>query len=363
MAKKTKSRLIFTICLLLYAMLFLAATAVGLNHLWDYMASYELSRPHHAVDSYMQQLTADYICRKSDDLIAKADASVQSEEDCRKVITESLSGKFTCVKNLGESTDEKTVYLIRCGSRIIGGFTIAPGAQIAYGFTPWTVVSDSFDLSYLLTPGHTVTVPSNYPVTVNGVQLGESHIIESDLQFSLLTEFYDTYALPTLVTYQTGTTLGSTQLRITDPEGNAVTIDENTDWNTLLPSCSEEETAKLDGAIGAFIQDYVDFTSCTKNDIYGNYNRLAEHIVPGTALAQRMKDAIAGLKWVSDRNAKLAGIDVNQYVPIGNGKYICDIVYRVDTRNITGSVQTESHVKIVLTETSGVLKAETMLTC
>ena len=113
MAKKTKSRLIFAICLLVYAVLFLAATAVGLNFLWDYMASYELSRPHHAVDSYMQQLTADYICNKSDDLIAKVDASVQSKEDCRKVITDSLSGKFTCVKNLGESTDQETVYLIR----------------------------------------------------------------------------------------------------------------------------------------------------------------------------------------------------------------------------------------------------------
>jgi hypothetical protein len=42
---------------------------------------------------------------------------------------------------------------------------------------------------------------------------------------------------------------------------------------------------------------------------------------------------------------------------------MCDVIYRVDTRNITGNVQTESHVKLIFTEIGGSLKAETMLTC
>lgn len=363
MTKRKRSRLIFTVCLLVYAVLFLIGTAIGLGYLWDYMEAYERSRPVHAVDAYMDKLTADYICDKVTGLIAMTDSTVQSEENCRHVITEALSDKFTCVKNLGESTEEKTVYLIRCGSRIIGRFTIAPGEEIAYGFTPWHVISDSFDLSYLLTPGHTVTAPDNYTVTVNGTSLGADHIIKSGMQFPVLEEFYGTYSLPTLVTYQTGTTLGETEVVITDPEGTPVTIDENTDWNTLLPTCDEATSDKLVGSVSGFLKAYVDFTSCANNDTYGNHDRLQTYILPDTALSQRMKDAIAGLKWVSDRHAKVAHIEIRQIVPIDAGKYMCDVIYRVDTRNITGSVQAESHVKLIFAEIGGSLKAETMLTC
>ena len=362
MNKRRKSRLIFTLCLLLYSVLFLIGTAIGLGHLWDYMEAYELSRPFHAVDSYMEKLDADYICDRSSDLIAMVDSTVQSPDDCRKVIREALKDKFTCVKNLGESTDDKTVYLIRCGSRIIGRFTIVPDAEIAYGFAPWKVSSDSFDLSYLLTPGHVVTAPETFTVTVNGTPLTTGHIAESGIEFPLLQEFYGSYSLPTLVTYQTGTTLGKTEVTITDPDGKAVTIDKDTDWDTLLPVCNEATSDRLSTSVSAFLKAYVDFTSCTNNDTYGNHNRLQAHILTGTALSQRMKDAIAGLKWVSDRHAKLADVQVNRLVPLEGGKYLCDVIYRVDTRNITGNVQTESHIKLIFTESGGQLKAETMIT-
>lgn len=363
MTKRKRSRLIFTVCLLVYVVLFLIGTAVGIDYLWDYMEAYELSRPVHAVNDYMDKLTADYICDKSADLINMADASVQSEEDCRRVITESLSEKLTCVKNLGESTEEETVYLIRSGNRIIGRFTIAPGDEIGYGFTPWAVSSDSFDLSYLLTPGHTVTVPEYYSVTVNNAVLDDSHVLRSGLRFSVLEEFYETYPLPTLVTYQTGMTLGETEVLITDPSGSPVTIDGDTDWNTLLPVCDTETAAKLNSSISGFISAYVDFTSCTNNDTSGNHSKLQSHILPGSALSQRMKDAVASLKWVSDRHAKVSDVEVRQIVPIDGGKYVCDVIYRVDTHNITGNVQTESHVKLIFTENGGNMKVETMLTC
>lgn len=363
MAKRRKSNLIFTICILLYAIIFLVGLAFGLDWLWGYMTSYEASRSNHTVERYMAQLTPDYICDKSADLIAKADASVQSEADCRRVLTEALDGKFTHVKNLGESTEEKTAYLIRCGSRIIGRFEMTQTGENEHGFPVWTVTADSFDLSYLLSPGHTVTVPETYSVTVNGAQLGEGHIIDSGIQFPLLDEFYDDYSLPTLVTYQTGTTLGATDLIVTDPDGDPVVIDETTSNDSMLPLCGDSDAAMLDAIVSDLIQDYVDFTSCTNSDTYGNYERLKVHLVPNGPLAKRMKDAIAGLKWVSDRHAKVAGIDIAYRVDIGGGKYLCDVVYRVDTRNITGSVQTESHVKIIFTETNDGLKAETMLTC
>lgn len=363
MAKRRKHNLIFTVSILLYAVLFLIGLAFGLDWLWSYMEAYEASRPDHTLEAYMERLTPAYICNKSADLIARTDTSVQSAEQCRQVIAEAVSGKFTHVKNLSESTDDKKVYLIRCDNRIIGRFEMTQTGESDHGFPVWAVTSDSFDLSHLLTPGHTVTVPETYLVTVNGTELNESHITASGIQFPLLAEFYDEYSLPTLVTYETGTTLGATDMVVADPTGTPVSIDEAVSYNSLLPLCGEADAVRLDAIVSDFIQDYVDFTSCTNDDTYGNYARLKAHIVPETALAQRMKDAIAGLKWVSDRGAKVVGIDIAYHVAIDDGKFLCDVIYRVDTRNITGSVQAESHVKIVFTETNDGLKAETMLTC
>lgn len=362
MSKHRKHNLIFAICLMVYAVAFLIATAFGLDFLWGYMDAYERSRPNHAVDSYMDSLTAEYICDRAAEVFTKVDPLLQTEAECRQVMTDALSGKLTCVKNLGESTEDKTVYLVRCGSRIIGRFTIAPTEEIDHGYFRWSVISDSFDLSYLLTPGKTVTVPDYFTVNCNGVTLGDAHVAERDIQFSVLTHFYEDYRLPTLVTYQTGTTLGSVSVEILDASGNAVTVSEDTDYNKLLPSCSEETLAEVTKAVNGFVQKYVDFTSCTNDDIYGNYNRLVQHIVPGTGLAQRMKDAIAGLKWVTDRHAKVAEVRIDHCVDIGGGKFLCDVTYFVDTSNITGNVRAESHIQLVITETAKGLMAETMLT-
>ena len=74
MTKRRRGWLIFTICLLLYAIVFLVALGFGLDWLWGYMVSYEASRPNHAVENYMKNLTPAYICDQSADLIAKADS-------------------------------------------------------------------------------------------------------------------------------------------------------------------------------------------------------------------------------------------------------------------------------------------------
>lgn len=363
MAKRKRSNLIFTVCLLAYAVIFLIFTAIGLQHLWDYMEAYERSRPKHCIDSYMEQLTPEYICDRSSDLFSQVDASLQTEADCRRVIAEFLSGGVSCVKNLSASSDDMLVYHLTCGTTRIGEVTLVPAGEAVYGLSPWTVSGDSFDLSFLLTPGITITVPSDYPVYVNGILLSDVHAAESGIHYPLLEEFYDSYSLPTLVTYRTGTSLGPVTVSVTDPEGSAVSISGDTDWDSLLSGCPGDEAEQLRQITDAFIRDYVDFTSCTNNDTYTNYERLAEHMVPGGALAKRMYNAINGLYWVTDRGAQITAIDITACVSLGDGRYLCDVTYRVNTRDHSGSVQAESRVKIIFAETQSGLKAESMVSC
>ena len=366
MAKTKKKRtgaLIFTICLCLYAIAFLIATGYGLEYLWDYMDAYEAARPKYGIEAYMQNLTQDYICDQCDDLVAQIDHKVQSEEACREVIRQAIGTEFTYAKNIAESSDEKIVYIIRAGSKVIGRAEMTPVGEAVYGYTPWKVTADSFDLSYLLTPSVSVTVPDFFQVSVNGNVLTEEYITASGVQFSLLKEYYADYTLPTIVTYEAGPFLGSGEMVVTDQAGEVVDMSAVTDMNTLLPTCSEEEILLVDKIVKDFVQDYVDFSSKTGGDTSYNYRKLMEHIVPDGVLAKRMYAAIDGLYWVSDRGAKLDSIEILSYYPMGDGRYMCDLIYRVNTRNLSGQVQTESHIKMTVIETSKGLLAESMISC
>ena len=356
-----KRRWRFPLAMALYAIVVLVAINCGLRWFWNYMDAYEQSRPHIPLDAYMEELTADYVADRCDDLIAAVDHKVQTEEQCRQVILNALQDKFTCAKKTSESGENHHVYVIRCGAKVIGTMEMERRGESTEGFIPWQITKDSFDLSYLLTPALSVTVPEEFTVSALGNPLDSGYITQKDIRYPLVEEFYDKHTLPCMVTYTAGPFLGEGALTVTDPSGNPVSITENTDMNAFLNNCTVEEISALDTIIGNYIQCYMDFTSCTGDDTYGNYNRLAKHMVPGGELAKRMRNAIDGLYWVSDRGAKLASITTGHYINIGEGRYLCDVTYVVDTKTFNGDVQTTASVKLIFLQTENGLKAETML--
>ena len=131
--KKYVGTLIFVIFLFLYVIGFLFVTDKGLDYLWKYMEAYEASRPKYGIEAYMESLTQDYICDKNADLIAQIDHYVQSEEACKDVIRQAIGTEFTYVKNIAETTDNKIVYLIRAGNKVIGSAEMTPVGETSYG--------------------------------------------------------------------------------------------------------------------------------------------------------------------------------------------------------------------------------------
>ena len=359
MIAKKRNRRLFPLALVIYAVIFLGVTAFGLRSLWDYMDAYECSRPQNAVDAYAQQLTPEYICKACASMIEKV--SIQSKEARQKVVLDALMGEITCAKNASLSTDTTQVYMIMCGKQVIGSMEMQQQGESRFGFTPWVVTKDSFDLSYLLTETFSVTVPSNYPVYFFGTKLTENFITEDHIPYPALKEYYGSYSLPYMVTYTAGPFLGQPELLITDPAGTPVQIDENTDLSVFLNNCSPEEISALDAITDSFVHRYVDFISETKNDTMGNYQRLTQHLVPDGDLANRMYLALGGLNWVSDRNATVTALDIHRYVSIGDGRYFCDLSYEVTNKTNAGESQSVNHIKVIYLKTESGLKAETMV--
>lgn len=358
---KTREKRKFSTKLLIamgiYAAVFIVAAAFGLRWFWNYMAVYEASRPQTAMDAYMDKLDAGHMQNGAADLIAGIDHNIQSEDACRQAIADAVSTGITYAKKVSECTDTQLVYILSCGKQAIGRVTLIPGETDRFGFTPWTVGSESFDFSYLLGEKAAVTVPDNYPVYVNGVCLSEEYITETGIRYALLEDFYEDYTLPCMVTYEIAPILGTLNVTITDPEGNTVSYQEALDELTVLDNCTEAERAAIESVTEDFLTRYVAFITNANGDLNGNYTRLAQYMVPGSSLDQRMHDSFEGLKWVRDRKASLESMTIQHRVSLGGGCYLCDVTYTVKYSNST--VITDN-IQLILRDIGDGLLAETL---
>lgn len=363
MAKKQKKKRFwpFLLGMLIYALIFLGATAWGLGEFWDYIEAYELSRPETAINDYMGQVDVDYLCDGGVDAVAAmVDPGIQSEAACREYMAGTLSGDIRHAKKLSECTDERMVYMVLCGDRAICKVTLTPQPADEYGFTPWQVTEEDFDFSYIHTDTARITVPYNYPAYIGDARLDDSYIIESDIHFEAVESLYDTYSPPYMVTYESGPFLGDLEFIVTDPAGVPVVIDEDTDMSRFLSNCTPEETAQLNTLVEGFVHRYVDFTSNANNALQQNYDGLRALVMPGCELATRLYHAMDGLSWTRDRQADVTQLTVNHYVSIGQDRYLCDVHYEVDTVLHDGLSHEITNVQFIIAATENGLLVESM---
>lgn len=362
MAKKAKRfKYGFLLGMVIYAVLFLTLTFFGLRYFWDFIAAFEESRPLNTINAYMDQLTVDHICDSQTDLLKLAEDELVSEDVCRQLMKDALKDEITYAKKSSESTDTKTVYVLRSGSRIIGSVTMTATEIDEYNFARWKISEETFDLSFILgEKSYSVTVPEEFKVYVNGVQLDESYIVETGLKYSAVERLYKDFDLPTMVTYKASVPLGECVGVVKDADGNEIAIDENTDYNVFLENCTEAERTELKTFSEVFIDRYVIFTGNANDNAKGNYRSLLEYVVADSDLASRMKMALDGLSYAQSKGDEIASIKINRFISLGDGRYICDVTYEVDTTGRNGVVRTTNNVQIIAVRTEEGLKAESL---
>ena len=345
------------ICIL-YALVILVAAGFGLRYLWQFAESYEAARPHHAIDSYLEALTPEYLLEESSQLLDGIDPHIQTREDCLEVLRQAVSGGITYAKRTSQCTEEKMVYMLRTGRQVIGTVELTPQGETRMGYTPWAVSRDSFDFSYLLTDTVSVAVPAEFPVYVNGAVLDSRYVTESGIRYSALEDFYDTYDLPTIVRYEAGPCLGSIRLTVTDPAGNPVTVDADTDLNRFLPDCTAQEQAALSGFLETFLQRYVQFSNSSPQEAWYNFNVLRPSLVEGSPLENRCRQAIAGMAYATSVRYTLRDPQIHRCIHIGSDRYLCDVTYIVDIHHKGQDLENIFHVQIIVADTADGLRAE-----
>ena len=361
---KCKKRKIwnFWVFMIVYAVVVLTAAAFGLSKFWDYMEAYEDSRIKNTIEAYMAELTPQYICDRSGELIDSIDHHLQSEEECRQVILDFLSTEISYVRKSSECTDTRTVYMLRTGGKTIGKVELVPQGESRYGFTPWAVSQDSFDLSFLKGDQTAITVDSTMQVYAGTALLDEGYVTKTGLPYAAVKDLYGEVNLPYKMTYTAGPILGELTLRAVDAAGSTVEIKEESDLDPYLDNCTQSDHEELDTFIRKFLDRYTRYLTSRMDNRQDNYQRLKPLLLSGSSLAQRIGKAYDGFEYGHSRSDTVTGINVNHIIDLGEGKYLCDVTYEVDTLGRDGVLHhSVNNAWVFLVRTSGALKAERLI--
>lgn len=352
----------FAIFTILYALIVLGTAAWGLSKFWDYLDAYEHSRIQNTMDAYMAEVTAEYVCDRSGDLIDCVDHNLQSEEACKAVILDFLSEGIAYARKTAECTDTRTVYVLRSAGKVIGQVELVPQGETRYGFTPWVVSCDSFDLSFLLGQSASITVDHTMQVYAGETLLDESYVTETELKYDAVADFYGELELPYKLTYTAGPILGETVLHAVDAKGNTVVTAEESDLDIYLNNCAEAVHQELDAFNLEFIHRYVRYLTSRRDTRQYNYEQILPLLVEDSSLEQRVSNAYEGLEFGQSQSDTIISFNSNYIIDLGGDHYLCDVTYEVDSLGRDGELhRSVNNAWLFLVRTGDGLKAERLL--
>ena len=337
----------FGFWLFLYALILIMLAAAGLVMFYRYMAEYEQTRPATAAKAYVDGLTADYLLAHDEAFFASLDGNIQSREEMRAFVQSVLDG-MSYARSYG-GQQEGLVYALESNGRVFGTFTLSETGRTNMGLTELSVTDESFDWALFCSETE-ATIPEGYMLSCNGAVLDDSYIVETGIHYQLLEGFYGgAVELPTMVRFQSGRYLGEVESEILDPEGKPVP-DAGEDERVYTDNCTAEQKAEIKAFTDEYIGRYVQFLSSAQMAAIVGYYRVTELVVVGSDLQLRLEQAVQGLNYASSKSDEIQSITINAMMDLGNGNYVCDVTYLVETLGQADYVTTTNNARVLLQE-------------
>lgn len=359
MAKARRKRMSgFAKGMILYVLLFVLIAALGLSFFYKLIENYEYTRPNRVMERFVANLSDGQIETMSAGFLAKLDPEVSDMDSVRSFIADKARNA-SFAKNLTESTDTKTVYVLKDENGVFGKVELTLGDNTFHNLlVNWQPTAGELDFSDYLENSE-ITVPADYTVEFGGSRLDESFIVDDSIEYELLKEFYEDFELPHMVTYRVDGYFGSGGFTVKDTDGNTLN-DSQLNEAYYIDNCSDGERAALDEFITPYINAYVTYTSGANHLSGINYHNLVEHIVPDSELHFRVEQAIGGLGYASSKGDEIKAITVNSYTKLGGGYYLCDVTYDVATIGQDGLHEYPNYTKILIVDNGSRLLAAAM---
>jgi len=199
----------FLVFCLVFTLLVLAGIYVGATYLWDYLESYEISRPEHIIDQMSENINLDFWREAAENALTSR--LTHFEPDAKKALEPHLSYildvRYSIRFRPEESTDELLVYTVRAGASDIGIVSFTPMEEAGHGLFIWGVSSMEFLESFLdpFSRSITITASQNAMVEVNEIPVTGEFRIPCEYEYG--------------VTYQIDNLYGEVSVAVIDSDG------------------------------------------------------------------------------------------------------------------------------------------------
>ena len=358
--KKGLNRKAYGLMLTVYVLVLVCVAAFALTKVWDYAEEYELAQPTNVMDEYVAQLNANLSNDTIRETVSRMDHEMQTDEECVEIIEGMLAGGVSYTR--GPSAGDGSIcYVLKCDSGSFGKVYLTEDKSYEddskFGMLPWMISREEFDFSGLYT-GVQVTVPESYYVFVNGHRLGDEYIVEKDIPYDVLEDYYDDYeGLPTKTTYRFDRIIGQMEPVIKDSEGQAAVIDGSRDDSQYLRHCTDSEKAALLSFGKNFCKEYYTFVGGKYDPTYG-YQRLMPYIKLGSDLDDRLKMAIDGLYFSHTKNVTTDSVELTDALWLADGLYMAMYTASYTTTTASYSLEQKTdNMKLIIVETAGEYRA------
>ena len=306
------------------------AIAVFLNWFYSYLERYEenyqKSRPYHEMDrlfaSYFEPRDMESIYNM---LSTKPEISIfESEEDVKLYMYSLMADKTLSYKPSENYTDESPEYYIEADGYIIG--------KAVFRKDPTKMLDDLFPIWYLSELEYytqplerfQVTVPENYTVLVNGVELNDDYL-QGTTEISVEREFFEPYvtSLVDFKEYRGDGLYLTPEVTILNENGNpAENVVADTE-NNIYSAEYEPDPADREGmeqfairAVGA----YANYISQDLSDA-----ELASYFTPDNIFLYYAKNNSSRTFYTRHSSVTIENAEIRDFQAYSEDAYYCEV--------------------------------------
>lgn len=223
-----KKKLSFGKGLLVYAAAFLVLIIIGSVIFWNYLSSYEKSRPDLAVEAFLETTDDAYW----ENILMEGTASIASSsyentEDVMKNIFDALRGNAASYRKRNtEYSPETPVYTIRIAGHDFARLSLKADGSAGFGFNNWAIekveLLNEFIPSYRMIQ---ITVPAGASCSVNGTPVSKDQLTETVI-YEGLSDFETGFTNPvSMDVYQIDCVYDNVEVTASMPDGTILSAD------------------------------------------------------------------------------------------------------------------------------------------
>ena len=365
--KKTKKRKtkVGSVLYAIFMVLWAGALCYGAYYLWTSAMTFgeywERSQINPKVDAYVERLDTELWQNGDNGLqntISQMEHPYQSDAECLDVLKEIMQDDISSLPGTGSYSETKKVFDLYSGRSKFGQVIVVQHpfepqenklvnwAIEYWSLYPWEVEGVQFYLDGLYTT-FDITVPEYMRVQLNGHLLGEENIVERDIPYDVLSEYYDEFdGLPTKVKYHADKIFGRVDLQLLAKNGQPTTIDPEQDDSQFIEPVSEELFARFDHFASRFVERYLSFSSGV-GDVWYQYGLLKGWVLAGSDLEDRLERTLRSyLEFMHNSNFNFNGYVLNSVTALGNDMYVLDVSADAGSQMPAGYVKVHRDMKI-----------------